>query len=340
MLAFSLTALIMMGWIVVRNHLASGTGLHYVDQFSAWIHMGESSAYSLFDLILSNVRFYLNELCVQQLFRWPSFLRHQLLNLTTIAFVVCGIFIGGITLWKKQQWRALLLATGFHILLLLFWTRQSGRYLYPLLPIFMFLFFSGVEFIVAKTPDVSPRLPYHDTFPGIQTPEKWHRRLVPLIAHGTARKRIVVTSLTGLILVLYVPTLHRIFQTSLFLQTPINTPIKTTYQWILNHTDHNNVFATLYDGRFYLYTDRQTYHLPSVNNPVVLYQWAEGRKIKYLLLESTESALNTTLQNSHFDNIPHRELINTLQTSPLFKIVYMNEAEETAIFQMVKLTHD
>ncbi len=248
--------------------------------------------------MLKNLLYYLNEMFVRNIFRWPlssSFLSH-------LAVGVGLVFTGmGVVFFKASGWKKLLFPyLAMHAGLYLVWSKQSGRYLYPVFPFVVFFFLQGLVHAV-KNPI-------------------WRR---PFLWGATA-----------LIFLCYLPPLHSIAKASLFLNTPITRPSEETYAWVRSNTPPEAVFVAELDGTFFLYTDRYVYHLPKIYDSALLLRWFNQMGIGYFVLDRAQYAMRTHQGNTPHDPYPYAVLAEMVKTHPNFKMVYENPLESLIIYRI------
>ena len=284
---------------LIRNMMIRGQWLPLGTEFGA-AYQDQSQVQILLTLIGGNITFYLNEFFIRLFYRppfgaYPAFFQ---------VFIMAGglfLTVFGMVKSQKSTWRRFpILFFLLYMGVLLIWSRQSGRYLLPLLPLAYAYFFMGA---------------YH-----LGKFLKW--------------EKAVVTSLLVFALVFTLFPMKKILQASLFQNTPLNTPPMETFNWVRENTDPSDLFAVEYDGRFYLWTKRQALHLINTEDPHVFHKWVKDYKLDYILAASTQLQLPTRSKAQIYHPLPESKLMNYLSNKRLYKQVFQNAKEKAAIFKV------
>ncbi len=149
----------------------------------------------------------------------------------------------------------LYLAAIFIVFLL--WGKKAGRYLLPVLPYLAGYFFTGIE----------------------------------ALSSDPAVKRRLVAGACALSLTCCAFPDWRIVHASLFETTPLTAPPRAAYAWVKTHASVSDLFATEWDGRFYLKTGREVLHLPRPSSPQELARWLSDHGVRYVFVESAVYAM-------------------------------------------------
>ena len=253
-----------------------------------------------FENAFRNGAYYLNEIFIRNLFRW--WMDSAFLKGTTILFSLVLLAVGlrrfGRSGWKK----ALLVYLLFYALVhLSFWSKQSGRYVYPIFPFLLFFIFAAID-------HPSLKLPF---------------------------RQYAILGVAAIILSCYGGPLIKIAQASQYPRSVLTRPPKT-YEWIRSHTNASDIFVTELDGRFFIYTGRQVYRLPKIFDVQELLSWLSVRKVGYLLVDEAPFMMKTNQGNTPHDPYPYQQLLNTIRNHRTFQKVYEESQAGHALYRVVQ----
>ncbi len=249
----------------------------------------DTPLYSRGSILLSNAKYYLVETFYRNLLRWPVVsVDHWIVLLSSMgAFAVgmMGLKKIKFVAWQKFVGLYLLIYAGVHLL----WGNQGGRYIFPVFPFIVFLFFNGMG----------------------------------ALGDFYGQRKAAIAGTTILILLLYLIPLKNILSASISSDTPANTPARHAYQWVQDNTEPNDIFATDFDGRFYLWTARQSYLLPEFSSADLLAAWCQERNIHYLFFEPLEGKMGRK-----------RIDLSPLFLEKQFVLVFEDSQEKTRIYKI------
>lgn len=287
------------GLYMLRNQLVLGAGSPYLLEM-ATPYRSAGQAGTALAWLAENGRYYLRELFSRTLFRWPPFVVAGPALVWTAVVAGSLLTIGGLKSWGwKAGWkRALMLYIVTYAGVHLVWSKQSGRYLLPLLP-----FACGFLFLGAS-------------------------------ALGSARRSSLrIGAALAVCLVALAFPVVRIVRVSLFEASPINRPPERTYAWVRKETPPDAVFAVELDGRFYLHTGRPVYHLPKFTEPNNIRRWLEERNVGYLVAEPDTFIMKTRLGTTVHDPLAPATLADLLALDG-FELSFSDPKERIEIYAL------
>lgn len=294
-----ITGLLILPYLI-RNQLLRGQWLPLAVEYGSGAE-SSAAAGALASSLLSNLQFYSHELFVTNLFRWPYGFPSVLSPLT--AGLCAVLFLLGVKAMRsKKQFSAAAIYGAIYIAVLMFWDRQCSRYILPVVPLVLICLMEGARLIEEKF--------------------RWR---------GTVRIMLV-----GVAFLFYFPTLRTILNASISGHTPLNTPSIQTFEWINRNTNPGAVFATEWDGRFYLYTGRPCYHLPRTLDRMEFLRWVGERKVDYLLLSPVDMIVRTNSGNAAYEPISVGVLEAFMKGGKEFQKIYENADEGTQVYQRTR----
>jgi hypothetical protein len=193
---------------------------------------------------------------------------------------------------------------GIFLVVHLAWSKQAGRYLFPVLPICAIYFFRG-------TGVLEKRLGFG-----------------PWATFGAM----------ALSLALSASPASNIIQTSLWRQTTLNSPPQRTFDWIRKNTGPSEIFATELDGRFFLHTGRPVLHLPKIHEPGRFRSWLQSSRVCYVVLFPNDFIMRTSKGSGPHDPMPLEELKGFLSDQKLYEQVFKDSAEGSEIYRVLVTT--
>lgn len=247
-----------------------------------------------------NAVYYGHELFARALFRWPPGLSSAGLEMAT-AGLCLGALAWGLRDWGLRGWRKL---ASFYLILYaavhLAWAMQTGRYLYPVLPLCAAFLFSGLAAA--------------------------DRRL------GLGGKGVL--GALALCLGLYLAPVSNILGTSLGRHTPVNTPPERTFSWIRLHTRPSDVFVAELDGQLHLLTGRPALHARRIPDRGAFARWARESGAAYVLVLPTGLVTRSPSGRLSNDPMPAEQLMGLVSDRGRYEPVFRDEEEGSAVFRV------
>ncbi|MBI5630159.1 MAG: glycosyltransferase family 39 protein [Elusimicrobia bacterium] len=281
---------------LARNAHLTGRGLLYFTEFAASARGAEGLA-SFWTIFKANLAFYGKFLFVTTMFRWPWV--WGWLEAATIGTGAALAALGA-KAWAKSGWRRF---AGLYLLFFftahLFWSKQAGRYLFPVIP------FAAV-FLIKGAGDTGARF-------GRGGAAAFAAAIVSLALAMAPARRIAAASL-------------------LWERSPVNTPPERTLDWIARRTAPGDIFAAELDGRFYLLSGRQVLHWPRLEDSRSLHYWLKSNGARYAAVFPAEFIMRTRSGRTAHDPMSLEDLNRMFSDASRYEKVFEDAGEGTAIY--------
>ncbi|MCB4756783.1 MAG: hypothetical protein LHV69_07100 [Elusimicrobia bacterium] len=291
---------------LVWNYCLRGKPLPYLSQLlNPYLHGGRMA--SLISLWVSNLSYYLHELFLRYLLRWPAALSGPLASSLIIVFCCLLVLIGMAKEETPEDRRTpgflplIPLTLLFYAAVHVAWAWNAGRYLLPVLPFVIYYFFCGVDFVEAR---FLPKFPL----------------------------RLAVGFLG---LCLFLNPLATIVESSFFKDRPMSAPPRRTVEWIVRQTQPSQVIAAELDGQLHLLTGRRAVRLARNLDPRGFTLWLKRQKVDFVAVFPTAMSLKTAAGNDASDPYPTGTLREILKDSKSFKPVFHDAGEGSEIYRVL-----
>ncbi len=180
------------------------------------------------------------------------------------------------------------------------WPVYATRYLVPVIPLFLFCLFRGLE----RCAETVPRI----------------RSVVPIVGALGA--------------LLCLPPAVQILHASIYKDTVMAKAPGEVFDWIRTHTPEGAVFLTINEAELYWNTERYAVTLRRYKDSADLVKEARRQKIDYILSQSSDFLLKSAAANTARDPLPQETLDGLIRNSKSFALVFQSQDKKYAIYQL------
>ncbi|MFH1282800.1 MAG: glycosyltransferase family 39 protein [bacterium] len=139
--------------LLIFNYLGSGSAVHYIDYLLECHAAGSYSQVveSFITIMYKNCRYYIFLLLNKSIFLLPdSILQKYLINCFFLMANGLVLVAGYTVLRKSRRMQLYMLWAGVYFVLHMFWANFSGRYLLPLIPLIIYMYYTGIIRIASR----------------------------------------------------------------------------------------------------------------------------------------------------------------------------------------------